>query len=87
MALKRSRNLHTGVAMLVMAAGSLAGCGNKGDLYLVPDQITDQEIQELDRVLSVEDIPAAEPAEARTTAAENFIFEILERDNYKVGYL
>jgi hypothetical protein len=30
---------------------------------------------------------AAEPAEARTTAAENFIFEILERDNYKVGYL
>ena len=49
--------------MLVMAAGSLAGCGNKGDLYLVPDQITDQEIQELDRVLRVEDTPAAEPAE------------------------
>lgn len=41
----------------------LVGCGNKGDLYLVPDQISQEDLQQLEQVVRSEDIPTAEPVD------------------------
>lgn len=41
----------------------LVACGNKGDLYLIPDPISQQDMQQLQRVLDSNDIPTAEAIE------------------------
>ena len=39
----------------------LVSCGNKGDLYLIPDSVSQEDIQQLQRVLDTSEIPTAEP--------------------------
>ena len=39
----------------------LVSCGNKGDLYLIPDSISQEDMQQLQRVLDTSEIPTAEP--------------------------
>ena len=36
----------------------LSGCGNKGDLFLVPDEITQQDLLRLGQALETETVPA-----------------------------
>ena len=36
----------------------LSGCGNKGDLFLVPDEITQQDLLRLEQALETETVPA-----------------------------
>jgi predicted small lipoprotein YifL len=38
----------------------LVSCGNKGDLYLIPDPISQQDMQQLQRVLDSNGIPATD---------------------------
>ena len=39
----------------------LVSCGNKGDLYLIPDSVSQEDMQQLQRVLETSEIPTAEP--------------------------
>ena len=39
----------------------LVSCGNKGDLYLIPDSVSQEDMQQLQRVLDTSEIPTAEP--------------------------
>ena len=39
----------------------LVSCGNKGDLYLIPDAVSQEDLQQLERALDNSEIPTAEP--------------------------
>ena len=39
----------------------LVSCGNKGDLYLIPDSVSLEDMQQLQRVLDTSEIPTAKP--------------------------
>ena len=41
----------------------VVSCGNKGDLYLIPDTVNQQDMQQLQRVLDSSEIPTAEPVD------------------------
>jgi predicted small lipoprotein YifL len=45
------------VLSLVIAL-QLSGCGNKGDLFLVPDEITQQDLLRLEQALETETVPS-----------------------------
>lgn len=45
----------------LLLATVLTSCGNKGDLYLIPDTVSQEDIQQLERVLDTDEIPTAEP--------------------------
>lgn len=40
--------------MCIVVAVLLSACGNKGDLYLVPDEITQQDLLRLEQALEAE---------------------------------
>ncbi|MGQ7846668.1 LPS translocon maturation chaperone LptM [Granulosicoccus sp. 3-233] len=42
---------------------ALSGCGNKGDLYLPDDPVIQQDMEQLQRVLDIDEVPVAEPVE------------------------
>ncbi len=39
----------------------LVSCGNKGDLFLIPDSVSQENMQQLQRALDTSEIPTAEP--------------------------
>ena len=41
----------------------LSACGNKGDLFLIPDPVSQMDIEQFQRVLEVDEVPLAEPQE------------------------
>ncbi|NND90677.1 MAG: lipoprotein [Granulosicoccus sp.] len=49
--------------LTVSLAVGLVSCGNKGDLYLIPDDFSEQDLEQLERVLGAESIPATEPVD------------------------
>ena len=44
--------------LCLLIASQLSGCGNKGDLFLVPDEITQQDLLRLEQALEAEIIPS-----------------------------
>ena len=44
----------------LLLSAMLVSCGNKGDLFLVPDPINRQDMEQLQRVLNTDDIPTAD---------------------------
>lgn len=46
-------SLYTPRVVVVLAL-ALSACGNKGDLFLVPDEITQQDLLRLEQVLEAE---------------------------------
>lgn len=57
-----SRSLNA-MFCCVSASLLLSACGNKGDLFLVQDQISAQEVQQLERIVNTDNIPSAAPVE------------------------
>lgn len=49
--------------MLGLCIGLLAACGNKGDLYPVPDELSGKNLELIEQVLGVDDVPAADAIE------------------------
>ena len=47
----------------LVALTALSACGNKGDLYLIPDPVSQEDMEQFQRVLAVEEVPVAEPTE------------------------
>jgi len=72
--------LGISTTLLAFVAVSLSACGNKGDLYLVPDEFTQQELEQLEQSLqeqeSVEEVGGDNPAIGDTD-----IEEVLDEDD------
>ena len=45
----------------LLLATVLVSCGNKGDLYLIPDSVSQEDMQQLQQVLETSEVPTAEP--------------------------
>jgi len=50
--LKSPANLPGLLVMASLLVSILSACGNKGDLFLIPDSVTEQELQQLEQNLS-----------------------------------
>jgi predicted small lipoprotein YifL len=59
---RMARLLLLGTPGMILVA-ALAGCGNKGDLFLIPDDFSQQDLQQLEQVLDAGGIPGAEPVD------------------------
>lgn len=57
----------------------LTACGNKGDLYLVPDEVTEQDLIRLEQTLQSNANAAAE-SDAQTTADKDDSDEDSKKD-------
>lgn len=66
-----------------LAASVLSGCGNKGELFLIPDSITEQELQQLEQNLSGPDALLVDPATIGTdgSSSEDDTDESKKSDN------
>jgi len=57
-----SRQLIPLISCLV-ALTALSACGNKGDLFLIPDPVSQQDMEQFQRVLDVDEVSLTEPVE------------------------
>ncbi len=46
-----------------MALMAMSACGNKGDLYLPDDPTIRQGMEQIQRVLDIDEVPVADPVE------------------------
>jgi len=67
-------------ALLAFVAVSLSACGNKGDLYLVPDEFTQQELEQLEQSLQ-EQGDGTDSSEVNTVITDTELEEAPDEDD------
>ncbi len=67
-------------ALLAFVAVGLTACGNKGDLYLVPDEFTQQELEQLEQSLQEQDA-GTQGSDVNTVITETELEEALDEDD------
>ncbi len=58
-----SENFVLKLGVTLVCVCTLSACGNKGDLFLIPDAMTQEDLLGLEQVLNADDIPTASPTE------------------------
>ncbi len=72
--IKLNTNVLCCLVLTVAVAGLLSGCGNKGDLFLVSDETTEQELQLLEQGLGdVNNQSVAPSVEGDTDTIDNIL--------------
>lgn len=67
-------------ALIALFAASLvSGCGNKGELYLIPDEISEKDLNVLDDALDEIDAQTLESSETEIEGLDDLSQEELDR--------
>lgn len=53
----------TSLISCLVAVTAIVGCGNKGDLYLIPDSVSQLDMESFQEEIGIDEVPVAAPVE------------------------